>query len=105
MKGFIVSSSMDNIIENEPQHLADVHGTSPHKEEIQSTDEQTRGGFFSPLKERNFQLLFAGQIISTLGDTFYAVALPWLVLTTGGNPQELGIILTGYGLPRVGTVL
>ncbi len=66
---------------------------------------QTRGGFFSPLKVRNFQLLFTGQTISTLGDTFYAVALPWLVLTTGGNPQELGIILTGYGLPRIGTVL
>ena len=100
-----MSSSMDNVIENEEQHTADVHGTSPQKEEIQSANEQTRGGFFSPLKVRNFQLLFAGQIISTLGDTFYAVALPWLVLTTGGNPQELGIILTGYGLPRVGTVL
>jgi MFS family permease len=100
-----MSSSMDNVIENEQQHTADVHGTSQQKEEIQSADEQTRGGFFSPLKVRNFQLLFAGQIISTLGDTFYAVALPWLVLTTGGNPQELGIILTGYGLPRVGTVL
>ncbi|HLJ36249.1 MAG TPA: MFS transporter, partial [Ktedonobacteraceae bacterium] len=66
---------------------------------------QTRGSFFSPFKVRNFQLLFAGQTISTLGDTFYAVALPWLVLTTGGNPQELGIILTAYGLPRIGTVL
>lgn len=84
-----MSSSMDNLVESEQQ----------------PTNEQTRGGFFSPLKVHNFQLLFAGQIISTLGDTFYAVALPWLVLTTGGNPQELGIILTGYGLPRIGTVL
>lgn len=85
-----MSSSMDNLVENEQQ---------------QPTNTQTRGGFFSPFKVRNFQLLFAGQTISTLGDTFYAVALPWLVLTTGGNPQELGIILMAYGLPRIGTVL
>ena len=85
-----MSSSMDNLVENEQQQPANT---------------QTRGSFFSPFKVRNFQLLFAGQTISTLGDTFYAVALPWLVLTTGGNPQELGIILTAYGLPRIGTVL
>jgi MFS family permease len=85
-----MSSSMDNLVENEQQ---------------QPIKTQARGGFFSPFKVRNFQLLFAGQTISTLGDTFYAVALPWLVLTTGGNPQELGIILTAYGLPRIGTVL
>lgn len=85
-----MSSSMDNLVENEQQQPADT---------------QNRGSFFSPFRVRNFQLLFAGQTISTLGDTFYAVALPWLVLTTGGNPQELGIILTAYGLPRIGTVL
>ncbi len=73
--------------------------------DIQQFEKRKQGNFFSPLRERNFQLLFAGQTISTLGDTFYAVALPWLVLTTGGNAQELGILLTGYGLPRLGTIL
>lgn len=52
-------------------------------------------------KERNFPLLFAGQTISTFGDALYMVALPWLILTTGGNVQELGIVLSAYGIPRV----
>ncbi len=100
-----MSSSMDNVIENEQQQKGSVDSDSPQQEGMESKDTQARGSFFVPFKVRNFQLLFAGQTISTLGDTFYAVALPWLVLTTGGNPQELGIILTAYGLPRIGTVL
>lgn len=91
-----MSSSMDHVIENQD---------SESSETPKSAAPEKQGGFFSPLRIRNFRLLFAGQTISTLGDTFYAVALPWLVLTTGGSPQELGIILTGYGLPRVGTTL
>jgi MFS family permease len=59
----------------------------------------------APLKVRDFLLLFSGQMVSTVGDSFYAVALPWLVLSSGGSPQELGIILSGYGIPRVGSVL
>src|SRR5947207_4055531 len=65
--------------------------------------------FFStmlaPLKQRNFCLLFIGQMISTIGDTFYAVALPWLMLAGGHSPQDLGIVLGAYGVPRVVTLL
>src|SRR5579859_3237719 len=57
------------------------------------------GGMLQPFKVRNFNLLFGGQTISILGDALYMVALPWLVLTTGGNAQELGIVLTTYGIP------
>ena len=64
-------------------------------------------GFFSamrgPLGNINFSLLFSGQTISTLGDAFYLVALPWIILNGGGNPQELGIVLAFYGIPRLGT--
>ena len=63
------------------------------------------GGILAPLKVRDFRLLFGGQVISTIGDAFYAVALPWLVLTNGGSAQELGIILGAYGIPRIGSVL
>lgn len=66
-------------------------------------------GFFStmggPLGDRNFRLLFSGQTISTLGDAFYLVALPWIILNNGGSPQELGVILTFYGIPRVVAVV
>jgi len=59
----------------------------------------------APLKVRDFCLLFSGQMISTIGDMFYMVALPWLMLSSGRTPQELGIVLAAYGVPRVGTLL
>jgi hypothetical protein len=59
----------------------------------------------APLQVRDFRLLFGGQMISTIGDMFYAVALPWLMLSSGRSPQELGIVLAAYGFTRVATVL
>ncbi len=59
------------------------------------------GGMMRLFKVYNFTLLFGGQTISTFGDALYMVALPWLILTTGGNVQELGIVLSTYGIPRV----
>lgn len=58
-----------------------------------------------PLRVRNFALLFGGQTISVMGDVLYLVALPWLVLTTGGSAQELGIVLATYGIPRALSML
>lgn len=63
------------------------------------------GGMFSPFNVQNFRLLFGGQTVSTMGDALYAVALPWLILSNGGSSQELGVVLTAYGLPRMGSVL
>lgn len=63
------------------------------------------GGMLQPLKRRNFNLLFGGQTVSVIGDALYAVALPWLILTTGGGAQELGIVLAAYGIPRAGSML
>lgn len=57
-----------------------------------------------PLAVRNFQLLTAGQLTSTLGDFCYSVALPWLVLTTHGGPVLLGTVLACYGVPRVALI-
>jgi predicted MFS family arabinose efflux permease len=56
-----------------------------------------RGG---PLANRNFQLLAAGQFTSTVGDFCYAVALPWLVLSSHSGPALLGTVLACYGVPR-----
>ena len=63
------------------------------------------GGMLQPFKVRNFNLLFSGQTISIFGDALYAVALPWLILTTGGSAQELGIVLTAYGIPLAASML
>jgi MFS family permease len=68
-------------------------------------EKQKKAEAFGPLHVRNFQLLFAGQTISVLGDALYLVALPWLILTTGGSPQELGVVLAAYGIPRALSML
>ncbi len=66
---------------------------------------QVAGGILQPFRVRNFKLLFGGQTVSVIGDALYAVALPWLILTTGGSAQELGIVLAAYGIPRAGSML
>ncbi len=53
-----------------------------------------------PLAVRSFRLLAGGQFASTIGDYCYAVALPWLVLSTHGGTVLLGIVLACYGVPR-----
>lgn len=45
------------------------------------------------LHSRSFRLLAAGQFTSSIGDAFYAIALPWLVLTDGDGPRELGVVV------------
>jgi predicted MFS family arabinose efflux permease len=58
----------------------------------------------SPLTDRNFALLCAGQFTSTVGDYCYAVALPWLVLSSRGGPVLLGTVLACYGVPRTALI-
>lgn len=53
-----------------------------------------------PLANSDFRLLSAGQLTSTIGDFCYAVALPWLILSTHGGPVLLGTVLACYGVPR-----
>jgi MFS family permease len=60
-----------------------------------------RAGPFAPLRHRNFSLLFIGQLVSTLGDQAYALALPWTVLVATGDPRQMAIVLAAEALPRV----
>ena len=86
--------------------MKDMHvDTRTLVEERPVGEEQQKTETFGPLKVRNFQLLFGGQTISVIGDALYLVALPWLVLTTGGSPQELGSVLAAYGIPRALSML
>jgi MFS family permease len=52
------------------------------------------------LRWRDFRLLWIGQGTSLLGDQFYLIALPWLVLQLTGDPLALGAILALAGIPR-----
>jgi len=58
----------------------------------------------SPLADRNFQLLTAGQATSTIGDFCYVVALPWFVLSSHGGTVLLGTVLACYGVPRTALI-
>lgn len=64
-----------------------------------NTPHRGGGGMLGPLRYRDYRLLFLGQLISALGDSFYAVAMPWYMLTQGGGPANLGLALTAYGVP------
>jgi MFS family permease len=57
-----------------------------------------------PLAHRSFRLLAAGQFTSATGDSCYAIALPWLVLTGHGSAGLLGMVLACYGIPRTALI-
>lgn len=54
-----------------------------------------------PLTNRSFRLLFTGSTISLVGDQFYFVALPWLVLQQTGSAAAMGTIMMAAAIPRV----
>ena len=56
-----------------------------------------------PLRNRNYALLFTGQLCSLVGDQLYVVALPFLVLGHAGV-RELGLVLMCFGIARIATV-
>jgi predicted MFS family arabinose efflux permease len=52
------------------------------------------------MASRNFRWLWVGQGTSLLGDQFYLIAMPWLVLQKTGDPLVLAVVLALTGLPR-----
>jgi MFS family permease len=65
----------------------------------------SRARGLAPLRHRSFRLLVGGQLASSVGDSFYAVALPWYVLTQHGGVLLLGTVLAAYGLPRTAVLV
>src|SRR5205085_1330462 len=53
-----------------------------------------------PLRNPNYRRLLIGGTISLLGDQFYLVALPWLVLQQTGSAVAMGTILMAGAIPR-----
>lgn len=50
---------------------------------------------------RNFFLLWTGQLVSQLGDKFYDIALAWWVLEKTGSPAVMGLFLAAAMLPEL----
>jgi MFS family permease len=64
------------------------------------TKHETKVSPINVLKIRNFRLLWIGEGISLLGDQFYMIALPWLVLSLTGNALAVGTVMAMAGIPR-----
>ena len=58
------------------------------------------GSMGKVLGNRTFRLLWIGQGTSYIGDQFYLIAMPWLVLQLTGDPLALGMALAAAGVPR-----
>jgi MFS family permease len=56
----------------------------------------------APLKGRDFRLLWIGQTISALGNSFQVIAVTWLVLQQmQGSPLDLALAMLALSLPRI----
>jgi MFS family permease len=53
-----------------------------------------------PLRNPHYRRLLIGSTISLLGDQFYLVALPWLVLQQTGSAVAMGTIMMAGAIPR-----
>ncbi len=58
-----------------------------------------------PLAIPHFRNLWLGLTISVIGDQFYLVALPWLVLQLTGSSLALGTVMMTTAIPRAGLML
>jgi predicted MFS family arabinose efflux permease len=56
-----------------------------------------------PLRNRNYALLFTGQLSSLIGDQLYVVALPFLILDHA-SVRDLGLVLMCFGIARIATI-
>jgi MFS family permease len=61
---------------------------------------QENAPLLSLFRLRNFRLLWLGEAISVIGDQFYMIALPWLVLQLTGNALAMGAVLALAAIPR-----
>ena len=52
-------------------------------------------------RNRDFNLLWVGQVVSDLGGNISAIAFPLLVLTTTGSPAMAGIVAAARNLPEL----
>jgi MFS family permease len=60
----------------------------------------SRSPMLRVLAMRDFRLLLGGTSTSILGDQFYLIATPWLVLKLTDDPLALGFIIALGGIPR-----
>src|ERR1041385_2223464 len=65
-----------------------------------STPTATKPAIEHPLRKPNYRLWLIGSTISFLGDQFYMVALPWLILQKTGSAVAMGAVMMSGSIPR-----
>lgn len=65
-----------------------------------ATSEAVAASPAHPLRDSRFLLWWGGATISLLGDQFYLVALPWVVLQLTGSGVAMGTVAMAAGIPR-----
>lgn len=65
-----------------------------------SVSSQLTPALWSPLRYKNYRLLWCGESISVLGSQFNLVALPWLILQMSGSGLRLGEVMMAAAIPR-----
>lgn len=78
----------------------DTRQTQPLTPAVEAPPASATGNITALLRDRNFALLWVGRLVSLLGDQFFFIALPWLVLQLTGNALATGGILATAAGPR-----
>jgi MFS family permease len=61
----------------------------------------TTSGLFSPLRERDFLLLWTGLTVSLLGDGVFVVAVAWQAYELSDSPTALSMVMLAMTVPHV----
>jgi DHA3 family tetracycline resistance protein-like MFS transporter len=61
----------------------------------------SRGRLLSPLRHRDFRVLWAGMAVSLLGDGIFLIAIAWESYTLWNTPAALSIVGIGMAVPTV----
>lgn len=64
-------------------------------------DTRTRAASTSLWHNRDFLLLWSGQVVSAIGSQVSLIAFPWLILATTGSPAQAGLIAAIRTLPYI----
>ncbi len=70
-------------------------------EGLERTGGLARHGLLTPLRERNFRLLWTGMCVSLLGDGAFIVALAWQVYQLSDGPTAMGMVGITMTVPTI----
>src|SRR5262245_1340911 len=60
-----------------------------------------RGNLLTPLRHRDFRVLWAGMAVSMIGDGIFLVAVAWESYSLWNDPAALAIVGIGMTVPTV----